>query len=104
MQFPLQSVDELQKAVGFGFDDRFHHQLPTGIDHGDHNRFLVHVHSDIFNVTTHVSCLLGGKIIPRPWSLSLKVKMPSIRTAFLVADVNHPESGALPALREASIL
>jgi hypothetical protein len=29
--------------------------------HGNHDRFLVHVHSDIFNFTTHLSCLLGGK-------------------------------------------
>src|SRR5215472_19077619 len=63
MQLAPQSVDKLQNAAGLGFDNRFHHHLPTGIPHGDHNRFLVRVHSDIFNVTTHVSCLLGGKVI-----------------------------------------
>jgi len=63
MQFALQSMNKLQNTAGFGFDDRLHHQMATGILHGDHNRFLVHVHSDIFNFTTHLSCLLGGKLI-----------------------------------------
>ena len=63
MQLALQTVDKLQKAAGLGFDNRFHHQLPTCVPNRDHNRFLVHVHSDIFIVTTHVSCLLEGKVI-----------------------------------------
>jgi len=37
-------------------------------------------------------------------SLSLKVKMPSIRTALLVADVNHPESDAQPTPLERGVL
>jgi hypothetical protein len=56
-------VDKLQDAAGFGFDDGFHDQLPAATQDGDHNRFLVHVHSDIFDVATHLSCLLGGKVI-----------------------------------------
>jgi hypothetical protein len=48
MQLAPETVDKLQKAAGFGFDDGFHHQLPAVIQDGDHNRFLVHVHSDIF--------------------------------------------------------
>jgi len=58
--------------LGFGFDDGFHHQLATVIEHSDHDRFLVHVHSDILNLATHFSCLLGRKIAPRQRSLSLK--------------------------------
>src|SRR5215467_12447137 len=77
MQLALQSVDKLQNAAGFGFDDRLHHHLATAIQHGNHNRFLVHVHSDIFNVTTHLSCLLGGKVIRLNDNLSLKVKCHS---------------------------
>src|SRR5215472_2802491 len=61
MQFALQSVHELQNAAGFGFHDRLHHLMAPCIQHGNHNRFLVHVHSDILNFTTHLSCLLGGK-------------------------------------------
>jgi hypothetical protein len=63
MQFALQSVDKLQKAARFGFHDRLHHQLASAIPDRDHRRFLMHVHPDILHVTTHVSCLLGGKLI-----------------------------------------
>src|ERR1700724_4551487 len=93
MQFPLQSVDKLQNAAGFGFDDGLHHQLSTVIEDSDYNRFLVHVHADILNVTTHVSCLLGGKLIRANVYLSPKVKLSSFRAARLQADVNHSDSG-----------
>src|SRR5580704_13667610 len=76
-----------------GFDDRLHHQLATVTEDSDHNRFLVHVHSDIFDVTTHLSCLLGGKLIRANVYLSPKVKMSSFRAALLEAAVNHPDSG-----------
>jgi hypothetical protein len=93
MQFASQAMDKLQDAAGFGFDDRLHHQLATVTEDSDHNRFLVHVHSDIFDVTTHLSCLLGGKLIRANVYLSPKVKMSSFRAALLEADVNHPDSG-----------
>jgi hypothetical protein len=69
-------VDKLQKAAGFGFHDRLHHQLAIAIPDRNHDRFLVHVHADILKVTTHVSCLLGGKLIRANVYLSPKVKMP----------------------------
>jgi hypothetical protein len=69
-------VDELQNAAGFGFQDGFHDQLPTAIQDGDHNRFLVHVHADILDVATHCSCLLGGKVIRANPYLSPQGKMP----------------------------
>src|ERR1700726_2367993 len=77
MQLAPQTVNELQNAAGFGFEDGFHDQLPAAIQDGDHNGFLVHVHSDIFNVVTHLSCLLGGKLIRVDACLSLKVKCHS---------------------------
>ena len=43
----------------------------------DYHRFLVHVHSDIFDLVTHSSCLLGGKLIRIDAWLSLKVKCHS---------------------------
>ena len=92
MQLPPQTVDKLQNAAGLGFDNRFHYQLPTAIPNGDHNRFLVHVHSDIFNVTTHLSCLLGGKVIRANAYLSPKVNMLFFRSTFFETGVNHPES------------
>jgi hypothetical protein len=61
MQFAPQTVNELQNAAGFGFQNGFHHQLPTAIQDRDYNRFLVHVHADILDVATHFSCLLGGR-------------------------------------------
>ena len=51
--------------------------FPAAIQDGDHNRFLVHVHSDILDVVTHLSCLLGGKLIRANACLSLKVKCHS---------------------------
>ena len=60
---PDQTDKEFRQTTCLGFDDGLHHLLARAILHRDHNRFLVHVHSDIFNVTTHVSCLLGGKLI-----------------------------------------
>jgi hypothetical protein len=68
------TVNELQNAAGFGFDHGFHDQLSTAIQDGDHNRFLVHVHSDRFDLVTHLSCLLGGKLIRVDACLSLTVK------------------------------
>src|SRR5438552_18932339 len=61
MELAPWTVDELQSAAGFGFEDGFHDQLPTAIQDGDHDRFLVHVHADILDVATHFSCLLWGK-------------------------------------------
>src|SRR6266700_2193774 len=77
MQLAPETVEKLQNAAGFVFDDGLHHQLPALIQDGDHNGFLVHVHSDIFDVITHLSCLLGGKIIRVSACLSLKVKCHS---------------------------
>src|SRR5713226_8132706 len=77
MQLAPETVEELQNATGFGFDDGLHHHLPALIQDGDHDRFLVHVHSDIFDVVTHLSCLLGGKLIRLDAWLSLKVKCHS---------------------------
>src|ERR1019366_3753669 len=51
--------------------------LPRSIQDGDHNRFLVHVHSDIFDVVTHLSCLLGGKVIRANACFPPKVKCHS---------------------------
>src|SRR5215831_10439814 len=103
MQFPLQSVDKLQNAAGFGFDNGFHYQLAAAIPDGDHNRFFVDVHADILNVTTHMSCLLGGKLIRANVYLSPKVKMPSFWTGPFRTDANHPESAAQPTPHAASI-
>jgi len=96
MQFALQSMDKLQNAVGFGFDDRLYHHMAPGIPHRNHNRFLVHVHADILDVTTHLSCLLGGKLIRANVYLSPKVKSAILQDpslSLLVADVNQRESG-----------
>ena len=46
MQLAPQTVDKLQNAAGFGFHDRLHHQLAAAVQHGDHGRFLVHVHTE----------------------------------------------------------
>src|SRR5215468_3297084 len=88
MQLAPQTVEKLQDAAGFGFHYRLHDQLATAVEDRDHDRFLVHVHADILNVTTHVSCLLGGKIMPRPRTLSLKVK------CLFLADLAIPSCGS----------
>jgi hypothetical protein len=54
MQLAPQTVDKLQNAAGFGFDNRLHYQLATAVENGDHHRFLVHVHADILEIATHV--------------------------------------------------
>src|ERR1039458_8791320 len=77
MELASYTVQELQNAAGFGFQDGFHDQLPAAIQDGDDNRFLVHIHADIFDVVTHLSCLLGEKIIRVNACLSLKVKCHS---------------------------
>jgi hypothetical protein len=76
MQLATQTVEKLQNAASFGFDDGLHDQLPTGIQDRDHNRFLVHVHADILDVATHFRCLLGGKIIRPNAYLSSQGKVP----------------------------
>jgi hypothetical protein len=54
--------------------------------------------------TTHVSCLLGGKLIRANVYLSPKVKVPCFRTALLEVDVNHPESAAVNTTRSFNFL
>src|SRR5713226_1046268 len=92
MQLAPETVEELQNAAGFGFDDGLHHQLPTLIQDGDHNRFLVHVHSDIFDVVTHLSCLLGGKSIRANAYLSPQGHNAVLSPIFLCpsAVLSHP--------------
>ncbi len=86
-------MEELQNAAGFGFDHGLHHQLPALILDGDHNGFLVHVHSDIFDVVTHLSCLLGGKIFVLTLVFPLKVKMPfSSRFAYVLLQFFPPRT------------
>src|ERR1700757_3713955 len=77
MQLTPQTVDELQNAAGFGFDNGLHHQLATAVEHGDHGRFLVHVHADILDVATHAVASLRERSLARNGSLSLKVKCHS---------------------------
>jgi hypothetical protein len=96
MQLAPQTVDELQNAAGFGFQDGFHDQLATAIQDRDHNRFPVHVHADILNVATHFRCLLGGKIIPVNADLSPKVKCHS------PADLPMPSCTSFPPRRYSS--
>jgi hypothetical protein len=50
-----------------------------------------------------LSCLLGGKLIRANVYLSPKAKLPCSGPPFLEADVNHPDSGALPTPHAASI-
>src|SRR3984893_4765936 len=105
MQLAPYTVEELQNAAGFGFDDGLHHQLPALIQDGDHNGFLVHVHSDIFDVVTHLSCLLGGKVFLLTVIFPLKVKMPfssptclcpsAVPAPFTSAVTPHPSFDAL---------
>jgi hypothetical protein len=69
---------------------------------------LVHVHSDIFDVVTHLSCLLGGRVFVLTLIFPLKVKMPfsrrfsyvllqSFRTPFTIAVISScRRSGAKP--------
>jgi hypothetical protein len=86
MQFAPQTVNKLQQAAGFGFDNGFHHQVPVRIQNGDHRRFLVHVHADILadilNVTIHVSCLLWGEAHSCQRLSSPEVKLPWFSPAF----------------------
>jgi len=82
MQLNWQTVDKLQNAAGFAFDGALNRQLATVIEDSDHDRFLVHVHSDTFDLTTHLSCLLG-KAQRANVRLSPKVKMPSVRIRLL---------------------
>jgi hypothetical protein len=43
MQLSPQTLQELHKGDRFGFDDRFHHQLPGAIQNGNRDRFFVNV-------------------------------------------------------------
>ena len=76
---------------------RLHHQLPALIQDGDHNGFLVHVHSDIFDVVTHLSCLLGGEVFVLTLIFPLKVKMPFSRSTCLCPSAvpSHPFTSAV---------
>src|SRR5437879_8494201 len=77
MQFTPQTVDKLQNAAGLGFDNGLHHQLATAVQHGDHGRFLVHVHADILDVATHSVASLGER------SFALNGVFPSRYSAIL---------------------
>src|ERR1700736_981427 len=74
MQLAPQTVDKLQHAAGFGFDNRLHYQLATAIEDSDHHRFLMHVHADILDVATHAVASLRERSFALNAALSLKVK------------------------------
>src|SRR5215471_4683331 len=115
MQFPLQSVDNLQNAAGLGFHNRLHNHLATAVEDRDHDRFLVHVHADILDVATHFSCLLGGKItrrptesfpqgkVPRSPESSYLYRYPDVLLAFeLITVITRSRSQALRCAAEAT--
>jgi hypothetical protein len=77
MQFAPQTVEKLQKAAGFGFDNGFHHQLPTVIEDGDHDGFLVHVQADILDVATQAVASLRERSFALNGPLFLKVRCHS---------------------------
>ena len=103
MQLAAQTVDKLQNAAGFGFDHGLHHQLPALILDSDYNRFLVHIHSDIFDVVTHSSCLLGGKLIRVDAWLSLKVKCHSPADLPMLSCDSFPLGTLLQLLPSAAV-
>src|SRR6202007_298489 len=83
LQLAPQTVDKLQNAAGFGFDNRLHYQLATAVEDSDHHRFLVHVHADILEVATHAvaslrerSFALNG-VFPSRYSVILQPICPS---------------------------
>jgi hypothetical protein len=96
-------VEKLQNAAGFGFDDRLYHLLPALIQDGDHNGFLVHVHSDIFDGVTDLSCLLGGKLIRVDACLSLKVKCHSPANLTRLSCSPFPPDTLLQLLSSAAV-
>src|SRR6202007_388298 len=64
MQFSSQPMQEIEQSTGFGFDDRFHHQLACAVQNRNCNGFLVNVQPDILHIATqHAEYLLGGKVI-----------------------------------------
>jgi len=73
---------ETRECCWLWFPDGFHHLLPVAIHDGDNNRFLVRIHSDIFDVVSHLSCLLGGKLIRVDAWLSLKANAILSRFAY----------------------
>src|SRR5260370_31198067 len=103
MQLAPQSVDKLQNAAGFRFDDGLHHQLATAVEHGDYNRFLVHVHSDIFDVVTHLSCLLGGKDHVPTLVFPSKVKCHSPAALPMLSCGSFPPRTLLQLLSSAAV-
>src|SRR5579864_960879 len=83
MQLAPQTVDKLQNAAGFRFDNRLYYQLATAVEDSDHHRFLVHVHPDILDVATHAvaslrerSFALNG-VFPSRYSVILQPICPS---------------------------
>ena len=66
MQLSSQPMQEIEQSAGFGFHDRFHHQLAGAIQNRNCNGFLVNIQADILHIATqHAEYLLGGKVILR---------------------------------------
>ena len=64
MQLASQPMQKIEQSMGFGFDDRFHHQLAGAIKNRDGHGFPVNIQADILHIATqHAEYLLGGKVI-----------------------------------------
>src|SRR5246500_5898675 len=55
MHVSAQPIDKFQDHVRFGFNDTFHHHLPSSIPDCDRDAFLMYVHADIFTAS-HKGC------------------------------------------------
>src|ERR1700745_3378082 len=81
MQLSSQPMQEIERSAGFGFDDRFHHQLAGAIQNRNCNGFLVNIQADILHLATqHAEYILEeeGDASLRP--LPPKVKCHLFRT------------------------
>src|ERR1700730_1161591 len=96
MQLAPQTVDKLQNAAGFGFDNRLHDQLATAIEDSDPHRFLVHVHADILDVATHAVASLRERSFALNGALSLKVKCHSSAHLPIFSSDSCPKSRFTP--------
>src|SRR5580698_4386078 len=103
MQLAPQTVDKLQHATGFGFDDRFHHQLATAIEDGNHNGFLVHVHTDILDVATHAVASLRERSFALNGVFPSKVKCHSSADLPIFSSDSCPTSPPYTPLNRAAL-
>src|ERR1035441_1465829 len=97
MELPPQPMQETEQSASFGFDNRFHYQLPGPIPNRNHDCFLVHVQPDILDTATrHAGTSSRENLVLQPGHFP-QGKVSSFRNLAARNSASYPGRGRISA-------